>query len=238
MLWLGIIAAAVVLLFLLWRFWFFFRNPRREIVPDDDRILSPADGYVIYARRVDPGAGRPIVSIKGQNVIHLDELMHRGDEALSDRSGTLVGVFMSPFDVHFNRAPIAGRINKIAHGFPQGGVFEKVNRCMFNALSNLIYDERPFEHDCEYVTANERATFTFKNARAAIAVTQIAERWIRRIETYKDGVDVAQGEVFGLIRMGSQVDVFVPDGQGFELTVKERQRVKAGLSTLFVRRPK
>jgi phosphatidylserine decarboxylase len=229
--------AVIVLLFVLWRYVFFFRNPRRDVPIDPDLVLSPADGVVVYVRRVEPASGRPILSIKGEKVLRLDDLMHLDDDRLKGKAGILVGILMTPFDVHYNRAPVAGRLKKIAHDFPAPRRFPAENRCMFNALSNLVFDERPFTHDCDYVVTNERASYVIANERESVYVTQIAERWIRRIATLKDDGPVAQGEVFGLIRMGSQVDLFVPDEAGFEPRIRERQRVLAGLTVLMARTP-
>jgi phosphatidylserine decarboxylase len=224
-----LLGAAVVGLFVLWRFWFFFRNPRRDIRSDDGLILSPADGFVVYARAVRPG--EEIFSIKGRSVIRLDDLMHVDDERLRDKPGWLIGIYMSPFDVHYNRTPIRGHIRKLGHGFPRTG---ERNRTMFDGQANLTFGVLPFWTDCDYILTNERASYAIANEARTIYVTQIADRWVRKIVTLKDAVDVAQGEVFGLIRMGSQVDLFVPDERHeLRLRVRERQHVKAGLTPVL-----
>ena len=224
-----VIATSVVGLFLLWRFWFFFRNPPRVVPADDDVILSPADGFVVYIRAVKPGD--EIFAVKGRRVIRLDDLMHVGDARLEGLPGWLIGVYMSPFDVHYNRTPIRGRIRKLGHGFPRSG---GPNRTMFDAQANLTFGVRPFWTDCDYLLTNERASYLIANETRTVYVTQIADRWVRKIVTFKDAVDVAQGEVFGLIRMGSQVDLFVPDeAHELEVVVHERQHVKAGLTPLL-----
>lgn len=232
-----LLLVVVVVLFLFWRFWFFFRNPKRVIPLNEDHILSPADGVIIYMRRVVNNGKQPILTIKKRNAIWLTDLMHVKDDALQGTSGYLIGIFMTPFDVHYNRAPIAGHISKIAHSFPAPPLSRRKNQCMFNALSNLVLNEQPYHHDSDYLIDNERASYVLKNPRVTLYVTQIAERWIRRIVTFKQDENIAQGEIFGLIRMGSQVDLFVPDSYGFVPKVVERQRVKAGLSVLLERRP-
>lgn len=108
-----VIAAAFAGLFVAWRL-LFLRNPSRQINADDRLILSPADGFVVYVRRVVPG--EELMSIKKGEPILLDDLMGLDDSALP-RQGWLVGIFMSPFDVHYNRAPIQGFIRKLAHRF-------------------------------------------------------------------------------------------------------------------------
>lgn len=217
-------------LFAFWRFWFFFRNPPRRIVADDSLVLSPADGFVVYIVRVRPGEA--VFAIKQGEPILLDDLMFLDDPELP-RDGWLIGIYMSPFDVHYNRAPVRGRVRKIAHRFP-GRAAEGRNANMFPAQVNLFFDQRPYWKGCDYLVKNERASYLFSNDKAHVYVTQIADRWIRRIVTLRDGVEIAQGDVFGLIRMGSQVDVFVPDpDQQMEVLVNERRHVRAGLDALL-----
>jgi len=223
-----VIAAAFAGLFVAWRL-LFLRNPSRQINDDDRLILSPADGFVVYVRRVVPG--EELMSIKKGEPILLDDLMGLDDPALP-RQGWLVGIFMSPFDVHYNRAPIQGFIRKIAHRFPVKSRGRNSN--MFHGQSNLFFDLRPYWQGCEYLIHNERASYVIANSRLSVYVTQIADRWARQIVTLRDGVPVAQGEVFGLIRMGSQVDLFVPDTEGrVKVLVAERAHVRAGIDGLL-----
>jgi phosphatidylserine decarboxylase len=222
--------ASFLALFAFWRFWFFFRNPSRHILADDALVLSPADGFIVYVVRVRPGEA--VFAVKLGKPILLDDLMFLDDPELP-REGWLIGVWMSPFDVHYNRAPIQGRVRKIAHRFPERGTGRK-NANMFPAQVNLFFDQRPYWQGCEYLVRNERASYLFSNEKQHVYVTQIADRWIRKIVTLREGVDIAQGEVFGLIRMGSQVDLFVPDPDGqMEVLVHERQHVRAGLDALL-----
>jgi phosphatidylserine decarboxylase len=227
------VALVVVVVFLAlfagWRFLFFFRNPKRNVTADDRLILSPADGFVIYVRRVLPG--EPVISVKEGRPILLDDLMTLDDPCLP-RRGWLVGIYMSPFDVHYNRAPIRGFIRKISHGFPARS--SGVNQNMFHGQSNLFFDLRPYWLGCDYLVQNERASYLIANEALSVYVTQIADRWVRKIVTFRDQVSVAQGEVFGLIRMGSQVDLFVPDVDGtIEALILERVHVRAGIDALF-----
>ena len=223
-----VIAAAFSGLFLVWRF-FFLRNPSRQVNADDRLILSPADGFIVYVRRVVPD--EELMSIKKGQPILLGDLLGLDDPALP-REGWLVGIFMSPFDVHYNRAPIRGFIRKIAHCFP--GKSRGRNSNMFHGQSNLFFDLRPYWQGCDYLIHNERASYVISNDKLSVYVTQIADRWARKIVTLRDGVSVAQGEVFGLIRMGSQVDLFVPDAEGrMQVLVAERAHVRAGIDALL-----
>jgi phosphatidylserine decarboxylase len=224
---------AVFIAFLGWRFWWFFRNPKRSITTNDRQVLSAADGLVIYAKKVTNDSKEPILSVKNRKVIRLNELMHIDDDRLLNKSGWLIGVFMTPFNVHYNRAPIRGQMRKIKHDYPTP---ERTNFGMFNGVSNIFFNEAPYHHDCDYVIHNERASYVISNEKHSVYVTQIADKTVNRCICFKDRSGVAQGEVFGLIRMGSQVDIFVPDSEKYELKVKERQKVKAGLTVLLERK--
>ncbi len=219
----------LVALFLAWRFWFFLRDPRRDVFRNDDFVVAPADGFVIYVRPIRPG--QEILSVKGRSVIRLDELMLIDDERLRSKPGWLIGIFMTPFDVHHNRAPIRGRIRKLVHRFPRAGDH---NQTMFDGQANLTFGVEPAWRDCDYLLTNERASYVIANETRTVFVTQIADRYVRKIVTLKEDVDVTQGEVFGLIRMGSQVDVFVPDELGtMRVLVRERQHVTAGVTPIL-----
>lgn len=222
-----------ITLFLLWRFVFFFRNPNRNIEINEHHVLSPADGFIVYIREVSLDAAEPIFSIKQKKIIKLSDLMFLSQNDQINTTGVLIGIFMSPFDVHYNRAPIAGRISKIAHEFPPGGKGLRKNLSMFNSLSNLVFNEKPYIHDSEYVITNERASFLFTNQDRSVYVTQIADQWVNKIVTFKDQEYIEQGEVFGLIRMGSQVDIYVPGITLDQVVVAERKHVLAGKSILI-----
>ena len=225
--------AAVFGFFMLWRFFIFFRNPKRNININRDHILAPADGFIVYIKEISTSSKKPIFSIKGKHVIKLTDLMNLKNNALNDTDGILIGIFMSPFDVHYNRSPIEGKINKIQHEFPQGETHQKKNQSMFNTLSNLIFNEKPFTHDSEYIISNERASYLITNDRLSVYVTQIADQWVNKIVTYIDNEFIEQGEIFGLIRMGSQVDIFIPDINISQVVVSERQHVVAGKTILI-----
>ena len=96
----GVVVFSVAFLF--WRYvWFFFRNPPR-IVPAGTNIVSPADGTVVYVQDVEPG--KPVIVVK-QGISATIRDIAREDIRSSK---VLIGVFMSPLDVHYNRAPLGG----------------------------------------------------------------------------------------------------------------------------------
>ena len=223
------IIPAILILFITWRFFFFFRNPLRKSSAPENAILSPADGYVLYVRHInDPEL--EVFSIKRGKKILLSELMILRQSDLDLRSGWLIGITMSPLDVHYNRTPINGYIEKTGHEFPTP---VKKNFSMFPALQNIFFEkELPYD-DCQYLIQNERASYVISNSFLKIFVTQIADKYVKKIVSYKDKVNVERGEVFGLIRMGSQVDVFIPDfGLRINVVVREKQHLKAGIDII------
>ena len=99
---------------------------------------------------------------------------------------------------------------------------------------NLFLFRKPLWKNCEHIISNERASCVIKNKNITVYVTQIADSWVNKIVTFKDNEEIKQGEVFGLVKMGSQVDIFVPDKDGsLEVLVNVRERVKAGLTKLI-----
>ncbi|GIU81897.1 MAG: phosphatidylserine decarboxylase [Acidobacteria bacterium] len=119
--------------------------------------------------------------------------------------GKVVSVFLSPLDVHVNRAPISGKITKI--------IYEKGKK--MPATSN------------EASFLNERNSLLIENDKISVTCTQIAGILARRIVCWKrEGDFVKQGERFGLIKFGSRTDLLMPDS--VEITVKVGDRVRAG----------
>jgi phosphatidylserine decarboxylase len=110
---------------------------------------------------------------------------------LGDKPLPRISIFMSVFDCHVNRSPAAGRVEKIVY---QPGKF-------FNA-------------DLDKASAdNERNSLVIATAGARVAVVQIAGLVARRIVCFtREGADVVAGERIGLIRFGSRVDVYLPEG--------------------------
>nr|WP_321411742.1 phosphatidylserine decarboxylase [uncultured Carboxylicivirga sp.] len=223
-----VILSLVVVLFIVWRFWFFFRNPNRTIQYDENNILSPADGFIVYIRKVIPG--EDIFANKKGRKILLDEIMFLDDKEFLSHEGWLIGICMGPFNVHYNRAPIGGYFTKIKHDFPST---LKGNKTMFPALQNMFFNLQPYYEGCDYIVSNERASYVISNHRLKLYVTQIADNWIRKIITFRNKEEIKQGDVFGLIKMGSQVDLFILDQDNtIEILVNERQKVRAGTTIL------
>jgi phosphatidylserine decarboxylase len=110
---------------------------------------------------------------------------------LNDRPMARVSIFMSVFDCHVNRSPIAGRIEKIAY---KAGAFINAD---LDKASEL----------------NERNAFVIATTTTRIGVVQIAGLIARRIKCFvREGAVVGAGDRIGMIRFGSRVDVYLPDG--------------------------
>jgi phosphatidylserine decarboxylase len=110
---------------------------------------------------------------------------------LGDRPLQRISVFMSVFDCHVNRAPMTGRITKVTY---KPGLF-------VNADLDKASDD------------NERAGMLIETAAGRVGVVQIAGLIARRIITFvREGETIGVGDRFGLIRFGSRVDVFLPEG--------------------------
>ena len=159
----------------------FFRDPIRTTPQDPALIIAPADGLVTMISRVPPPP-----------------------ELAAELSGefTRVSIFMSVFDVHINRSPIAGTIRRVAY----------VPGKFLNADLDKASEDNERQH---FLVVGEDGT--------AIGFTQIAGLVARRIMAFvKEGDSVAAGERIGLIRFGSRVDVFLPAGTASQVLLGQR----------------
>ena len=163
---------------------FFFRNPRRQTDAGPGKLISPADGTVIDISEVTENE-------------FLGTTVNR------------IAIFMSPADVHVNRAPCAGRVIAMKH---KAGKFAMA-----------------FKKNIEEV--NERNFILFENEGERILIVQIAGFLARRIIPYvKIDHHVTQGQPVGIIAFGSRVDIYFH--KGYEPVVKLHEKVKAGLTVL------
>ena len=180
---------ALLALFVLW----FFRDPARRIPAEQGLVVSPADGRVV---EVAPDIEEPGLPCAGY---------------------TRVSVFLSVFNVHVNRAPVAGTV-------------ESVDYTAGRFLSAF---------KAEASTENERNRIGLLSGEDQhgdlIPFTQIAGLIARRIACYKKpGDTVRRGERVGLIRFGSRTEILIPPG--FEIAVAPGDKVHGG-SSIIARRP-
>jgi phosphatidylserine decarboxylase len=147
----------------------FFRDPVRVTPVREGLVVSPADGRVSQIINAVPPA----------------------ELNLGDQPMPRVSIFMSVFDCHINRSPVAGRIERIAY---KAGTF--INADLDKASED-----------------NERNSFIISAGAARIGVVQIAGLLARRIVCFtREGATVGAGERIGMIRFGSRVDVYLPEG--------------------------
>ncbi len=175
----------------------FFRDPERVVPQDDRAIVAPADGLVSLISEVEPPAeltaddGSGIAGLPAGKVIR-------------------VSIFMSVFDVHINRAPIAGTVRRVVY----------IPGQFLNADLDKASDE------------NERQHILIERADGMrIGFTQIAGLVARRIVPFvKPGDTIGAGQRVGLIRFGSRVDVYLPAGTDSKVLLG--QKVIAGETVL------
>lgn len=210
-----------LVVYLFWRGFYFFRNPPRKIPEASNKIISPADGRVIYIKKIE--SGMCPISIKKQKKIPLTS--YTKFDCLEDTDYYLVGIYMSIFDVHYNRSPIEGKIKYQAYlpGF---------NVSMFSALVNIILKREPYDRMGKYLLQNSRNLLWIEGKGISVGVAQIADVWISKIISFvKEDSFIKKGDLIGLIRMGSQVDILLPADK-VKINCKVRQRVKAGESII------
>ena len=146
---------------------YFFRDPKRITPVDQALVVSPADGKVASVALILPP----------------------GELLLGSDPCRRVSVFMNVFNCHVNRAPVAGRISRIAY---RPGKF-------LNAELDKASED------------NERNGMVIASANGPIGVIQIAGLVARRIACFvAEGTELSAGERIGLIRFGSRLDVYLP----------------------------
>jgi phosphatidylserine decarboxylase len=185
-------AGVSLLLFLLWpplawlavlvTAWiaYFFRDPPRVTPLRDGLVVAPGDGRICAIELVRPPA----------------------ELGLGEAQRLRVSIFLSIFDVHINRAPVAGRIIRSIY----------VPGSFLNAAADKASEE------------NERRGIVIDSGSdTQIAMVQIAGLIARRIVTFvNEGESVGVGQRVGLIRFGSRVDLYLPPGRGALVAVGQR----------------
>jgi phosphatidylserine decarboxylase len=209
-----------------WRYVWFFRNPLR-VAPPGDNIVSPADGTVVYVSLVEPR--QEVITIKQGLPATLTDIVREDLETAK----ILIGIFMSPFSVHYNRVPLAGEVEFIRHHPP---ILK--NRCMAPMHWRTLLKQAPFYKNSVHIVNNERTvtkfTGAFKGAPLPYYVVQIAGKSVSGIDSFFGPRDhLAKGNIFGMIRIGSQVDLVVPHLQEMEIRVRPGDKVRAGESILI-----
>jgi len=160
---------------------YFFRNPARAIPGGAKLVVSPADGKIVKVAAIEQGS----------------------------ETRCQVSIFLNVFDVHVNRAPIEGELEKLEY-----------RRGRFKVASK---DEAS--------RVNEQNVLTIRGPDATLVMKQIAGLIARRVVCWKKaGQKMERGEVIGLIRFGSRVDLLLPENASVLVCVGDR--VKGGSSVI------
>ena len=158
---------------------YFFRDPKRIPPVERGLIVAPADGRIT--------------------------LIQRGEGSEGGEGKLLISIFLSPLDVHINRAPVAGRITDVTYA---KGRFLMATSSQASAL-------------------NEQNTLTIQGDELTVVCKQIAGILARRIVCWKKvGDSVERGERFGMIKFGSRTDLIL--SASAELLVSEGMHVRGG----------
>lgn len=186
LIWPAIALPAAVCLFVLW----FFRDPDRAVPDGEHLFVSPADGVVTDITKVGP------------------------DSPLG-HDGVKIGIFMNLFNIHVNRSPAAGRVERIEHS---PGAFLDVR-------------------DPLAAEKNESTTIHLRHTRGGreflVVVRQIAGLIARRIVTdLREGESIGRGRRIGMIKFGSRLELLVPDELVEEVRVSVGDKTVAGMTVL------
>ncbi len=164
---------------------YFFRDPERTIPVDPAVIVSPADGTVTAIDEVEGVEGDPYLTMRLKRV----------------------SIFLSVFDVHVNRTPIAG---ELIHSEPRGGLYLDARKPESSIL-------------------NESRLWIIQGGQGLVGVKQITGAIARRIVPWAHvGDQLAKGERFGMIRFGSRTELYLP--METEVLVKVGDKVQGGSS--------
>ena len=166
----------------------FFRDPTRIIPSEPGAVVSPADGHISCVEEVaDEFIGRPAV---------------------------LIGIFLSVFDVHINRASMVATVVGLRY---RRGKF-----------LNALRPESARENERMEIRL-EQNSFPYRR----FVIRQIAGAIARRIVCWvTPGDSVRRGEQFGMIKLGSRTELIIPKEAGLEILISLGQKVKAGTTVL------
>ncbi len=179
---------------------YFHRIPKRTPPIEPHAILSPADGKIWQ-----------IIHVRDENQTRIPKrFLGEVQTFLKDveNAGIILSIFMSPLDAHVNWSPVSGKILKIRH---QPGKF-----AFANTWSSL---------------SNEKNEVLIQTDKYSLKMIQIAGFFARRIECWvKENQNIDRGEAIGMIKLGSQVSLVLPES--VTLKIKPGDRVRGGETIL------
>ncbi len=168
----------------------FFRDPYRAVPPANNLLLAPADGKVT-------------------DIEIVEEAGHIGEPALR------IGIFLSIFDVHINRAPCNVKVERITY---RKGEYKNA----MNPVSGRVNESNTLE------------LVRTDSPNDKLIVRQISGAIARRIVCRTSrGRQLTGGEKFGMIKFGSRTELYVPAGENVKCLVRKGDKVKAGLTALI-----
>ena len=190
-LYLGVIPGALIVL--IWGYIaFFFRNPKRTLPENPELLLSPADGVV-------------------RDITVVEDF----DQAPFEGKALRIGIFLSVFNVHVNRAP--AELQVVSKHYREGRYLDARN-------TNCIK-----ENEAMTIAGNAAAA----GKKFPMAIRQISGAIARRIVCpVEPGELIARGKIYGMIKFGSRTELYLPCDDSFEVLVKPGDKVKGGISVL------
>jgi phosphatidylserine decarboxylase len=192
MLWQSLIAILILIILFLLNF---YRDPKRNI-PKGNNIVAPADGKVISILKISKDSTNIKKSLFGKIKTLTKDIA---------KECYVVSIFMSPLDVHINRAPVNGIVRSIRYS--KGRFFQAYN--------------------LEKSLQNEKNEIIIQNKQLKVKVIQIAGFLARRIKCHiRKNQKVNKGDKIGMIALSSQTTLLIPIG--VDLKIKLNQHVKAG----------
>lgn len=207
---------------------YFFRDPIRPTFSDPSFFFSPADGIILYQKKVRPDEN--IVDFKGASY-SLRDALRIGD---FPHECLVIGIFMTFYDVHINRLPYSGRIT-----YQELEPIETYNYPMLDIEHDLVRELRLDVRKADYLLCNQR----MRNRVYAPGLGQ--NYWLLQIADFdvdsimpfelKQNQPASQNQRFSQIRYGSQVDLIVPLSERFDFeTIQEPlTHVEAGIDPLI-----
>jgi phosphatidylserine decarboxylase len=207
----------------------FHRDPDHSTTDQEDKLIrSPVYGRVAYIRKVENSS---VESVKLGERIPISDITHEAwPEDCPEGNGWLIGVAMTPLDIHFQYAPVPGKMGSIVHvqhgrNIPMFDFWEYVQITWLRRHVQLFAKKYTFD--------NERQTMWIQGEKVKLALILIADKFVSKISTFVNkGQAVPSGGKLSFIARGSQVDVLVCGQPDLEVLVQEGQYVKGPKSVL------
>lgn len=211
------------------------KDPERN-APDGNAIVSPADGRVLYVRRIEDGVIPEVVK-RGVPVPVVDHAHGTGEDGIE--SGWLIGIYMNTHGVHINRMPDHAEVEqRLIFNGPHMDMTAAERRIILTQLvpgtvtARKLLGMSPFgiEDDADFILESARETLVLRDARGKrLYVVRIADYYVGKILTWVgEGQAVRRGDRIGMITWGSQTDLFIEDSEGLDVTVDAGTYVYAG----------